>query len=71
MRSNHARKHQPLEPEDELTDDLADLKRRAEAAGVTIQFANPDAEWTEPEPLPLKGITLSEVVIRLRRGGEL
>ncbi|HEU0053007.1 MAG TPA: hypothetical protein VFQ39_07505 [Longimicrobium sp.] len=71
MRSIHARRHSAPEPEEELPADLVELKRRADAAGVSIQLPKAGATLEDREQMRLKDITLSEVVVRLRRGGEL
>jgi hypothetical protein len=66
-------KVQTHDPEDEnLPPDLLALKRGLAAEGIGVQLPTPGATWKEFDPpLQLEGITLSEMVIRLRRGGEL
>jgi hypothetical protein len=65
MKSNHARKHQPLQPEDELPDDLAAFKRACEARGISLRIPRRDASWSLPEPVDF-GVPLGDVVIRQR-----
>ena len=54
----------------EYDEDLIEFKRRAEADGVYVQIPRRGAVWTEPTPLHIEGEQLSEVIIRLRHGGE-
>jgi hypothetical protein len=52
----------------EYDDDLIEFKRRAEADGVYVQIPKRSAVWKEPTPLRLKGVSLSDVIVRLRHG---
>jgi hypothetical protein len=55
------------EPVREHPADLLAFQRRAAEAGWHVRLASPDPDWELPEPVDLGGISLSEMVVRLRR----
>lgn len=66
---NPARKKKQEEPEEDVYDaDLLEFKRRAEEAGLRVQIPRRDATWKEPRPVRLKGTSLTETLIKIRRG---
>lgn len=57
---------------DRVPEDLLALKRGLEAEGIGVQIPRPGATWEPFEPmLESRGISLTDMVIRLRRGGKL
>lgn len=47
--------------------DLLALQRCAAEQGLTIQLATFDPDWELPEPVDLGGISVSDMIVRLRR----
>lgn len=62
--SNPARKTAPAP---EHPPELLEFARRAAERGMIVRLPSPNAEL--PEPVDLGGVSLSEMVVRLRRCG--
>ena len=56
---------------EEYDPDLLELKRRCEAAGVSVRLPRPGAKWKDFEPLPIDADEISEMVVRFRRENSL
>jgi hypothetical protein len=64
-----ARKRTQKEFDEDVYDaDLLEFRRRAEEAGLKVQIPRRDATWKEPRPVRVKGTSLTETLIRIRRG---
>jgi hypothetical protein len=48
--------------------ELLEMKRILGERGINVRLPNPTPGWTLPEPLELQGISLSDAIIRARRG---
>ena len=48
--------------------DLLDFQRRMAEQVMTVQLPSLNPNWDLPEPIDLGGVSLSEMVVRLRRG---
>jgi hypothetical protein len=48
--------------------DLLEFQRRMEEQGVQVKLPSLNPNWELPEPIDLGGASLSDMVIRLRRG---
>lgn len=47
--------------------DLLAFQQRAAAANWPIRLPSLDPDWDLPEPVDLKGLSLGDMVVRLRR----
>lgn len=56
-----------LDSQPQHAPDLLALQRRAAEQGLTIRLATFDPEWELPEPVDLGGISVSDMIVRLRR----
>jgi hypothetical protein len=59
-------RHNP-DPQPQHAPDLLELQRRAAEQGLTLQLATFDPDWELPEPVDLGGVSVSEMIVRLRR----
>jgi hypothetical protein len=48
--------------------DLLEFQRRMAQRGMRVQLPSLKPNWDLPEPIDLGGVSLSEMVVRLRRG---
>jgi hypothetical protein len=55
------------QPAREHPADLLEFQRRAREAGWDVKLPSLDPNWELPEPVDLGGVSLSEMVVRLRR----
>lgn len=47
--------------------DLLAFQRRAADQGWPVRLPSPEPDWSLPEPVDLKGLSLGDTVVRLRR----
>ena len=57
-----------VDPGPDYPPDLLALQRRTAAHGLNIRLPSLNPDWELPEPVDLGGISVSEMVVRLRRG---
>ena len=65
--SNPDRKLPTPPDEPQHPPDLLEFQRRMAELGMQVKLPSVDPDWELPEPIDLGGVSLSEMVIRLRR----
>lgn len=48
---------------------LLEFQRRMAKMGIQVRLPTRDPNWELPDPVDLNGVSLSEMVVRLRRCG--
>lgn len=59
--------HSDHDPRPQHAPDLLELQRRAAEQGLHLRLPSLNPNWELPEPVDLGGISVSEMIVRLRR----
>lgn len=58
----------PIADEPQHPPDLLEFQRRMAEQGMHVQLPSLNPNWELPEPIDLGGVSLSAMVVRMRRG---